>query len=111
MIRPPQSYSSAGRDAGLRRLRLANRVAIGGAVALTALLTDVAANAFPGHRRATHAPVTAPARSSGATTTASPAASSQTVPPAIAAPAQAPAPPVAAPAPVAAPPVVVSGGS
>ncbi|HET8978690.1 MAG TPA: hypothetical protein VFN87_11070 [Solirubrobacteraceae bacterium] len=41
----------ARRDAGLRRLHVLNRVLIGGAVVVTGLLTDVAANAFPGHKR------------------------------------------------------------
>ncbi len=51
------------RDAGLRRLRTLNRVLIGAAVAGTGLLTDVAAHAFPGHKRsvtATAATASAP---------------------------------------------------
>ena len=51
MSRSPRSLASARRDAGLRRLRIVNRVLIGAAVAVTGLLTDVAAHAFPGHRR------------------------------------------------------------
>ena len=51
------------RDAGLRRLRTLNRMLIGVAVAGTGLLTDVAAHAFPGHKRsatATAATASAP---------------------------------------------------
>lgn len=53
----------AGRDAALRRLRILNRVLIGSAVAATGLLADVAAKAFPGHRRVVHAPAAAVTRS------------------------------------------------
>lgn len=51
MSRSPGASAHARRDAGLRRLRVLNRVLIGAAVAGTGLLTDVAANAFPGHKR------------------------------------------------------------
>ena len=57
MSRFTRASTPARRDAGLRRLRTLNRVLIGTAVAGTALLTDVAAHAFPGHKR----PVTATA--------------------------------------------------
>ncbi len=50
------------RDAGLRRLRVANRVVIGVAVGLTGLFADFAAKAFPGHAR--HAAAGAVRRSS-----------------------------------------------
>jgi hypothetical protein len=51
MSRITPIFTPAGRDAGLRRLRVVNRVLIGATVAVTGLLTDVAAHAFPGHRR------------------------------------------------------------
>jgi hypothetical protein len=41
--------TTLARDAALHRMRRANRWLIAGAVALTGLLTDVAAQAFPGH--------------------------------------------------------------
>ncbi|MGH2857347.1 MAG: hypothetical protein ACRDMJ_07660 [Solirubrobacteraceae bacterium] len=52
MSRGARTTTPAGRDAALRRLRRLNRVLIGAAVAATGLLADVAAQAFPGHRRA-----------------------------------------------------------
>jgi hypothetical protein len=58
MSRSLRTHAHARRDAGLRRLRTLNRVLIGAAVAGTGLLTDVAANAFPGHKR--HVTATAP---------------------------------------------------
>src|SRR5258708_22717934 len=42
-------HTPGTRDAALRRLARANRWLIGGSVALTGVLTDVAANAFSGH--------------------------------------------------------------
>jgi hypothetical protein len=51
MSRSERASTVARRDAGLRRLRTLNRVLIGAAVAGTGLLTDVAAHAFPGHKR------------------------------------------------------------
>jgi hypothetical protein len=51
MSRITPTSTPAGRNAGLRRLRVLNRVMIGATVAVTGLLTDVAAHAFPGHRR------------------------------------------------------------
>jgi len=51
MTRLERPSTPARRDAGLRRLRALNRGLIGAAVAGTALLTDVAAHAFPGHKR------------------------------------------------------------
>ncbi len=48
-----RSHTSRTRDAALQRLTHANRWLIAGSVVLTGVLTDVAANAFPGHRRAT----------------------------------------------------------
>ncbi|MGH2872578.1 MAG: hypothetical protein ACRDL5_08985, partial [Solirubrobacteraceae bacterium] len=57
MRRASSSYTSAGRDAGLRRLRTVNRLLIGVAVAGTGLLADVAAQAFPGHKRVIRTPV------------------------------------------------------
>ena len=49
------ALTPARRDAGLRRLRVLNRILIGAAVLATGLLTDVAAKAFPGHKRAVRA--------------------------------------------------------
>ena len=51
MSRSLRASAHARRDAGLRRLRIVNRVLIGAAVAATGLLTDVTAHAFPGHKR------------------------------------------------------------
>ncbi len=66
MSRITSSFTPAGRDAGLRRLRIANRLLIGTTVAVTGLLTDVAAQAFPGHKRVIRAAVvTPPARTLG----------------------------------------------
>jgi hypothetical protein len=52
MSRFTRALTPARRDAGLRRLRTLNRLLIGAAVVGTGLLTDVAAHAFPGHKRA-----------------------------------------------------------
>jgi hypothetical protein len=66
MSRITSSFTPAGRDAGLRRLRIVNRMLIGATVAVTGLLTDVAAQAFPGHKRVIRAAVaTPPARTLG----------------------------------------------
>jgi hypothetical protein len=43
-------HTSRTRDAALRRLGRTNRWLIGATVLLTGVLTDVAANAFPGHK-------------------------------------------------------------
>src|SRR5437016_13920817 len=43
-----RQHSTQTRDAGLRRLARANRWLIAGSVALTGVLTEVAAQAFPG---------------------------------------------------------------
>ena len=48
MSRTMRALTPARRDAGLRRLRTLNRVLVAAAVVATGLLTDVAANAFPG---------------------------------------------------------------
>jgi len=66
MSRSARTLTPAGRDAGLRRLRVLNRVLVGAAVAGTGLLTDVAAQAFPGHKRVVHPPLAAPPSSSHA---------------------------------------------
>jgi hypothetical protein len=134
MSRYKRPSTIARRDAGLRRLRTLNRVLIGTAVVGTGLLTDVAAHAFPGHKRV----VTAPAARAGAPATRSkstaakrrhrrrhashharpalrppahvPTTATQAAP-AQAAPAPAPAVATSAPQPAAAPAPVVSGGS
>lgn len=121
----PRSPSHA-RDAALARMRRINRWLIAGAVALTALLTDVTAHAFPGRtitpgakslsaprsgaavtavprRRATHAVLTPPAQApqpqaQPQTTTVPPTAPTQLAPTQVASGPVAPAP-------------VVSGGS
>ncbi|HEX4010253.1 MAG TPA: hypothetical protein VHX62_09605 [Solirubrobacteraceae bacterium] len=56
MGRGTSSFTPAGRDAGLRRLRAFNRLLVAVAVAATALLTDVVAQAFPGHKRVVATP-------------------------------------------------------
>jgi hypothetical protein len=43
-----RQFTSDSRDAAMRRLSRANRWLIAGSVALTGVLADVAANAFPG---------------------------------------------------------------
>ena len=55
---------SLARDAALRRMRRANRWLIAGTVVATGLLTDVAAQAFPGRTitRSTDPPTTAQTR-------------------------------------------------
>jgi hypothetical protein len=67
-------HSARTRDAALRRLGSANRWLIAGSAVLTGVLTDVAANAFPGHtvqkgtagshasKRAGHKALSAPAQ-------------------------------------------------
>jgi hypothetical protein len=70
MSRSPRALAHARRDAGLHRLRMFNRMLIGGAVAATGLLTDVTAHAFPGHKRpvtasGSRAPAPAPVRAPG----------------------------------------------
>lgn len=59
MSRSAHPLTSAGRDAGLRRLRALNRVLVAVAVAGMGLLTEVAAQAFPGHKRVVRPPVAA----------------------------------------------------
>lgn len=73
MSRTPRTLTPSGRDAGLRRLRNVNRVLIGAAVLATGLLTDVAARAFPGHKRTVQAAalVTAPSAPTAAARTRS----------------------------------------
>ena len=129
-----RALTHARRDAGLRRLRVLNRFLVGAAVIGSALLTDVAAKAFPGHKRvlrvtspaqgapslptrhrqrrqaphhrhAVHHMLSAPAHTPAATTPA-PAPTTTSEPPPTTTQAAAPAP---APAPSPAP--VVSGGS
>lgn len=137
MSRSIRALTPARRDASLRRLRTLNRVLIGGAVAATGLLSDVAANAFPGHKRAvtTAAPASdraradaghshvarrrhhharrahhrlhGPAHPPTATTTAAPVATTSAPPPA-STPAPAPAP-ASTPAPAPAPAPAPSG--
>lgn len=51
------------RDAALRRLRQANRWMIAGSAVLTGVLTDAAANAFPGHTVTKRSGAGAPASS------------------------------------------------
>jgi len=90
-------HTSNTRDSALRRLGLANRWLIAGTAILTGVLTDVAANAFPGHAKAGtpsrrskgHEASTAtrpqpPAQPPRTTSTqeAAPPASSETAPPA-----------------------------
>ncbi len=60
MSRFTRTSTPARRDAGLRRLRTLNRVLIGAAVAGTGLITDVAAHAFPGHKRSVTATAASP---------------------------------------------------
>jgi len=73
-------HTSRTRDAAVRRLQRTNRWLIAGAAVLTGVLTDVAANAFPGHnvqkratrrgrRHAGHKPLAAPARAPRPATT------------------------------------------
>lgn len=58
-VNPPSRVPTRhSRDAGLRRLARANRWLIAGSALLTGVLTDVAAQAFPGHK--------APSRREGA---------------------------------------------
>jgi hypothetical protein len=47
--RTPPDHTPAARDAALHRLRRVNRGLVALAIAATAVLTDVAAHAFPGH--------------------------------------------------------------
>jgi hypothetical protein len=89
------SHTGRTRDAALRRLGRTNRWLIAGSAVLTGVLTDVAANAFPGHtvRKAAstkrgshtkHKPLAAPAHAPKPATTAP----EQTPQPAEAAPAE-----------------------
>ncbi len=56
-INPPGStHTRRTRDAALRRLTRVNRWLIAGSALLTGVLTDVAANAFPGHKTTTRRP-------------------------------------------------------
>jgi hypothetical protein len=57
-------HTSHSRDAALRRLRGVNRWLLAGSAALTGVLTDVAANAFPGHSKRAAAPSAKPHHSS-----------------------------------------------
>jgi hypothetical protein len=80
------THTVHSRDAALRRLGHLNRWMIAGSAVLTGVLTDVAANAFPGHTRhagatprsstakrhhhAAHKPLTPPAQAPRPSTTA-----------------------------------------
>jgi hypothetical protein len=80
-------HTTHSRDVALRRLGHLNRWLIAGSAVLTGVLTDVAANAFPGHTRhaggssrataakkrhhAAHKPLTPPAQAPRPSTTAS----------------------------------------
>ena len=90
-------HTPRARDAALRRLGRVNRWLIAGTAVLTGVLTDVAANAFPGHTahtgatgsraRSKHKPLAPPAKAPAPETTAtqatpSPAESSEASPPA-----------------------------
>ncbi|MCW3033198.1 MAG: hypothetical protein QOK19_2777 [Solirubrobacteraceae bacterium] len=100
------------RDAALRRLSRTNRWLIAGSAVLTGVLTDVAANAFPGHaaRKATssatkrkhakHKPLKAPAQPPKPATTSTEHATPQ---PAETTPAETQPPAESAPAPQATP--------
>jgi len=107
---------SLTRDAALARMRRANRWLIAGAVAVTGVLTDVAAQAFPGRtiRARDNATITAqtdPARAHAShnrhRSATNPASHHALKPPAQPPAARAPQPPSAPAAPAA----VVSGGS
>jgi hypothetical protein len=88
-------HTPGTRDAALRRMARTSRWLLGGSVALTGVLTDVAANAFPGHAkpktgsakasasaRSKHEPLHRPAAAPKTTTTktAPPAATETTTP-------------------------------
>jgi hypothetical protein len=80
------THTVHSRDAAVRRLGHLNRWLIAGSAVLTGVLTDVAANAFPGHtrhagatrrssttkkhHRASHKPLTPPAQAPRPSTTA-----------------------------------------
>lgn len=79
-------HTTRSRDAALRRLGRANRWLLAGSVVLTGVLTDVAANAFPGHKLASrtkpakaaaghkkHKPLARPSQAPTTTTHAAPA--------------------------------------
>ena len=132
MVPVPRSAATA-RDQALARLRRLNRGIVAGTVLLIALLSDVAAQALPGHtitRAAT--PTTAKAKRSpprhpavhDKTATAPAAATDQAPPPTVQTPTppaatptyqppapQAPAPPPQAPVSTPAPAQTTSGGS
>jgi hypothetical protein len=100
-------HTGRTRDAALRRLSRTNRWLIAGTALLTGVLTDVAANAFPGHKvavgkgtarttRASHAkhehkPLAPPATAPKAATEAAPQTSAPSETPA---PAESESPPV-----------------
>jgi hypothetical protein len=58
-------HSPRTRDVALNRMRRVKRLVVAGSLVLTGVLTDLAAQAFPGHtvKRAALAPPTTPARS------------------------------------------------
>lgn len=100
------------RDAALRRLDRTSRWLLAGSAVLTGVLTDVAANAFPGHAKskasaatgkssqAKHKPLAPPAEAPKATTTseqAAPPAEETAETPAAETPAETSAPEQAAP--------------
>ncbi len=83
--RNDSEHTSRSRDAAVRRLGRANRWLIAGSAVLTGVLTDVAANAFPGHsiasrtraagrtgKHARHKPLAPPAHAPKTTTQATP---------------------------------------
>ncbi len=127
MVSVPRSAATA-RDQALARLRRLNRGIVAGTVLLIALLSDVAAQALPGHTIARAATPTTAKRSppravhhKAATAPAPAAATDQAPPPTVQSPAatptdqtpapQAPAPPPQAPVSTPAPAQTTSGGS
>jgi hypothetical protein len=83
-----RQHTGNARDAALRRLSRTNRWLIAGSVALTGILAEVAAQAFPGKSR--NGASSAAARSSGAKGATHSAGSQGNSPTKLAPPAQAP---------------------
>ena len=109
MTTPPDARARASRDAGLRRVSRLTGWIVAGTIALTGALSEVAAQALPGHQKPAAPSSTPRSQPSDHTAPAAPAPSTGESDPSPAAPDL--QPPAQAPAPSPADSGAVSGGS
>jgi hypothetical protein len=103
---PARSHSASDRDAGLWLIGRINRWMISGAIAISGLLSFVAAHAFHGHTSTAGSAAASSSAAGGGSSGSSGSGASSGSGGSLQQPSQAPAPATAAPS-----PPVVSGGS